>query len=145
MFSKEEPEPAPAPVAKKETPKAEAPVAKKSEPVRPSVPIAEPKKSEPAPAIAGPKMYSAVDMSILFNETDELLRRGKLFEARDRVKSASRLMIPQDSLGKFNDYEARVALYHALLLETTKAGTVELPKMTQILIKDGGKLIVKVI
>jgi len=69
----------------------------------------------------------------------------KLFEARDRVKSTSRLMIPQDSLAKFNDYESRVALYHSLLLETTKAGTVEMPKMTQILIRDGGKLIVKVI
>src|SRR5436190_12219936 len=144
MFSKEEAE-APAPVAKKDPPKVDASPVRKTEAPKPPVPIAEVKKPEIAPAPPGPKMYSAVDMSILFNETDELLRRGKLFEARDRVKTASRLMIPQDSLGKFNDYEARVALYHALLLETTKAGTVELPKMTQILIKDGGKLIVKVI
>jgi hypothetical protein len=84
-------------------------------------------------------------MSILFNDADDLLRRGKLFEARDRVKNTSRLLIPQDSLAKFNDYEARVGLYHSLLLETTKAGTIDMPKMTQVIIKDGGKLIVKVI
>jgi hypothetical protein len=145
MFSKEEPEAAEHPVAKKESPKTEAPVVRKTEAPKTSAPIVEVKKTVLAPAPAGPKMYSAIDMTILFNETDELLRRGKLFEAQDRVKSTSRLLIPQDTLGKFNDYEARVGLYHSLLLETTKAGTVEMPKMTQFLIKDGGKLIAKVI
>jgi hypothetical protein len=146
MFSKEDPEGAAPAVAKKESPKAaEAPLVHKAESPKPSVPIAQPRKPEIAAAPPGPKMYSAIDMSILFNETDELLHRGKLFEARDRVRSTSRLLVPQDSLAKFNDYDSRVSLYHSLLLETTKAGTVEMPKMTQILIKDGGKLIVKVI
>jgi hypothetical protein len=84
-------------------------------------------------------------MSILFNETDDLLRRGKLFEARDKVQNTSRLMIPSDSLAKFTDYEGRVGRYHSLLLETTKGGTIEMPKMTQVLIKNGGKLVVKVL
>lgn len=144
MFeSKEEPVVAKTPPAPREISKTPPAPAKKPE-VRPADPLP-PKKPEPAAPPPGPKMYTAVDMSILFNETDDLLRRGKLFEARDRVHNTSRIMIPQESLAKFIDYEARVGRYHSLLLETTKGGTIEMPKMTQILIKDGGKLVVKVL
>jgi hypothetical protein len=140
----EEPEPQKAAPPPKEIAKAPPPPVAKKEPVKPvEAPIVKP--LAPAPAPAAPKMYSAVDMSILFNETDDLLRRGKLFEARDKVQNTSRLMIPPDSLAKFTDYESRVGRYHALLLETTKGGTIEMPKMTQVLIRNGGKLIVKVL
>jgi hypothetical protein len=122
-----------------------APAPVKKPEAKPADPAPVVKKPEVAPAPAGPKMYSAVDMSILFNEADDLLRRGKLFEARDRIQNTSRIMIPQESLAKYVDYEARVGRYHSLLLETTKGGTIEMPKMTQILIKDGGKLVVKVL
>src|SRR6185295_15043692 len=80
---KEDPEPAaktaPAP---KPAPKPDPVVVKKTETPKP---VAEPvvKKTDPAPAPVGPKPYSAVDMSILFNETDDLLRRGKFFDARN--------------------------------------------------------------
>lgn len=138
-----------APAAKvptrKEAPHPEAAPARKPEVARPAEPLA-PRPAEPAPAPAATsRMYSAIDMSILFNETDDLLRRGKLFEARDRVANTSKLLIPPDAMGKFGDYEARVTRYHALLLETTKGGTIEMPKMTQLLIKGGGKLVVKVL
>jgi len=142
--SKEEPAVAKAPEKPKEISKSPAPVVKKPE-VKPADPAPVVKKPEPAPAPSGPKMYSATDMSILFNDADDLLRRGKLFEARDKIQNTSRIMIPQESLAKYIDYEARVGRYHSLLLETTKGGTIEMPKMTQILIKDGGKLIVKVL
>lgn len=141
---KESPEVVKAPAPRKEAPKPEPAPVKKADPVKPPAPVPV-KNTEPAPAPAGPKVYSAIDMSILFNETDDLLRRGKLFEARERVQNTSRLMIPQDALSKFADYETRVGRYHSLLLETTKGGTVEMPKMTQILIKNAGKLIVKVL
>ncbi|MBI3857876.1 MAG: hypothetical protein HY293_19515 [Planctomycetes bacterium] len=140
----EEPEAKKAPPPAKEIAKAPpAPAPKVEAPKVAPAPKVEAPKIAPAPA--GPKMYSAIDMSILFNETDDLLRRGKLFEARDRVQNTSRLMIPQDSLAKFTDYETRVSRYHSLLLETTKGGTIEMPKMTQILIRGGGKLVVKVL
>jgi hypothetical protein len=142
--SKEEPVVAKTPTPPSKEVSKTAPPAKKAEPVKPADPVT-PKKPDPVTPPPGPKMYSAVDMSILFNETDDLLRRGKLFEARDRVHNASRIMIPQESLAKFIDYEARVGRYHSLLLETTKGGTIEMPKMTEILIKDAGKLVVKVI
>ncbi len=141
--SKEEPEPAKGSAPpKKEPPKTEPVAVKKPEVVK--APEPPPKKAEPVVAPSGPKLYSAIEMSLLFSETDDLLRRGKLFEARDKVFNTSRLMIPQESLSKFTEYETRVGKYHSLLLETTKGGTIEMPKMTQILIKDGGKLIVKV-
>jgi len=141
----EEPAAPKAPSPPKEIAKSTPPPTPKKDPVKPvEAPIVKPAPPTPAP-VAGPKMYSAVDMSILFNETDDLLRRGKLFEARDKVQNTSRLMIPSDSLAKFTDYEGRVGRYHSLLLETTKGGTIEMPKMTQVLIKNGGKLVVKVL
>lgn len=145
LFSgKEEPETVAKAPSKKEPPRTEPAPVRAPEPVKPVQPIAV-KKPEVAPAPVGPRMYSAIDMSILFNETDDLLRRGKLFEARDKISNTSRLLIPQDSLGKFTEYESRVGRYHSLLLETTKGGTIDMPKMTQLLIKGGGKLVVKVL
>src|SRR5262245_14444806 len=142
--SKEEPVIAKAPEKTKEISKTPPAPVKKPE-VKPADPAPVVKKPEVPPAHSGPRMHSAVDMSILFNETDDFLRRGKLFEARDKIQNTSRIMIPQESLAKYIDYESRVGRYHSLLLETTKGGTIEMPKMTQILIKDGGKLVVKVL
>jgi hypothetical protein len=145
FFPASEPEPSKPAPPPKEIAKAPAPAPVKKDPVKPvEAPVVKPPAPAPAPA-PGPKMYSAVDMSILFRETDDLLRRGKLFEARDKVQNTSRLMIPPESLTQFTDVEARVARYHSLVLETTKGGTIEMPKMTQVLIKNGGKLIVKVL
>lgn len=142
---KEDPEPAtktsPTP---KPVPKTEPVAVRKPDPVKPVEPVVV-KKPDPVPAPIGPKPYSAVDMSILFNETDDLLRRGKFFDARNKIANASRIQVPQDALTKFTEYELRVGKYHNLLLETTKGGTIDMPKMTRLLIKDGGKLIVKVI
>lgn len=141
--SKEEPAPPKAAPPPKEIAKAPpAPVARIEAPKIAPAPAV---KVTPEPAPVGPKMYSAIDMSILFRDTDDLLRRGKLFEARDKIQNTSRLQIPPDSLGQFGDYEKRVGRYHSLLLETTKGGTIEMPKMTQVIIKDGGKLVVKVL
>src|SRR6185503_2512688 len=87
----EEPETPKAAPPPKEIAKSTPPPAPKKDPVKPAeAPIVKPAAPTPAPT-AGPKIYSAVDMSILFNETDDLLRRGKLFEARDKVQNTSRL------------------------------------------------------
>jgi hypothetical protein len=142
--SKEDPSPAkPSTVVKKEV-KPELPVTKKVETPKPVEPISA-KKVDPLPAPSGPKPYSAIDMTIVFNETDDLLRRGKFFEARNKIANTSRIQVPQDSLTKFTEVEIKVGKYHNLLLETTKGGTIDMPKMTRILIKNAGKLIVKVL
>ncbi|HZE96266.1 MAG TPA: hypothetical protein VE981_04530 [Planctomycetota bacterium] len=141
---KEDPEPSKTPAPAKPQPKTEPIVARKPDPVKPVEPVIA-KKPEVTPAPVTPKSYSPADMSILFNETDELLKRGKFFDARNKVANTSRLLVPQDSLTKFTEYELKVGKYHNLLLETTKGGTIEMPRMTRILIKNGGKLIVKII
>lgn len=142
--SKEEPEAARTAAPPKKEPKPEPIAARKPEPPKTVEPVA-PKKVEPPPPAAGPRPYSPADMSILFNETDDLLRRGKFFEARNKIANASRLQVPPDTLTRFTEYELRVGKFHSLLLETTKGGTIDMPKMTRILIKNGGKLIVKVL
>jgi hypothetical protein len=141
MFSGKE-EPAPPPVVAKKEPKTEpAPTPPKPEPPKPTKP--EPPKPEPKPEPA--KTYSSVEMNALFVSLDDFLRRGEIFKAREKIQNTSRLMLPPDSSAKFADYDARVGRYHALLLETTKGGTVTMPSMTQIFLKSGGKLVVKVL
>ena len=144
LSSEEETPTAKAPATKKEIPKVEAAPVKKVETVKAPGPVLVTKVEAAVPP-PGPKVYSAIEMGILFSDADDLLRRGKLFEAREKVQGASRLMIPQDSLGQFTHYEARVGRYHSLLLETSKGGTIEMPKMTQLLLKEAGKLVVKVL
>jgi len=98
--SKEVPEPAkPAPVAKKEVKPVDPAPPRKADPVKPAEPVTA-KKPEPPPVAAGPRMYSAIDMTILFNETDDLVRRGKFFEARNKIANTSRIQVPQESLTK---------------------------------------------
>jgi hypothetical protein len=141
--SKEEPDRVkPAPPSKPEV-KPE-PIARKPEPAPKPVEPVVTKKVEPPPSV-GPRLYSAIEMSVLFNETDDLLRRGKFFDARNKIANASRLQVPPDALTKFTEYELRVGKFHNLLLETTKGGTIEMPKMTRIRIKNGGTLVVKVL
>ncbi len=142
VFSgKEEPAPPPA-VAKKEpktepppaTPRPEPPKPVKPEPPKPVLPRPEPAKA-----------YSSAAMTSLFADLDRFLRFGEIFKAREKLQNTSRLMIPPESSARFADYDARVARYHALLLETTKGGTVKMPPMTQVFLKSGGKLVVKVL
>src|SRR5215831_13728470 len=65
----EAPEPAKAAPPPKDIAKSAPPPVAKKEPVKAvEAPIVKP--AAPTPAPAAPKLYSAVDMSILFNETD---------------------------------------------------------------------------
>jgi outer membrane biosynthesis protein TonB len=138
-------EPAPAPAAKPPAPKpsASAPApASKPEPPRPEPVAAKPAVPAPLPAPT-PKTYSPVEMNLLYSEIQDLLGRGDLFKAREKVLNTSRLMLPPDQVAAFGEVEARVARYHQLLLETTRGGTIAMPAMTRILIKEGGRLVVK--
>src|SRR5260221_1156966 len=100
--SKEEPESAKtAPPPKPAVKPAEPVAAKKVDPVKPvEPPVA--KRVDPPPSV-GPRLYSATDMEILFRETDDLLRRGKFFEARNKIANASRIQVPADALTKFTE------------------------------------------
>jgi hypothetical protein len=141
LFSSGEPAPAPPPKTAPPTPapKPEA-TARKTEP-----PKTEPApKPNPAPP-AAPKSYSAIEMSGTFNSLDELLRKGRIFEAREKVTSVNKLMIPPEETSRFKQYEERVLRLYGLLLETAKGVTIEMPALTRILLKTGGRLVVKVL
>jgi outer membrane biosynthesis protein TonB len=143
LFGSKEPEaPAPAPAARKEPARPEPAPARK-EPAKPE-PVA-PKPPEPVAPPPAPKVYSAVEMNSLFGALDDYLRRGRFFEAHERVKNTSKLMIPADQAPRFGEYELRIRAYNDLIQETTKGVTIDMPKMTRILIKNAGKLIVKVL
>src|SRR5262245_48892321 len=143
LFEKKEAEaPPPAPAPRKESARPE-PAAPRKEPAKPEPVAAKP--VEPVAPAPAPKVYSFVEMNSLFDALDDHLRRGRFFEAHERVKNTSKLMIPADQAPKFGEYEIRIRAYNDLIQETTKGVTIEMPKMTRILIRNAGKLIVKVL
>jgi hypothetical protein len=144
IFSSKEPEAAPAPAPpKKAPPRAPEPVRPKEPPPPPPPPIAKP--IEPAPAPPAPKIYSAVEMNSLFLTLDQLIKKGRFFEASNKIENMSRSLVPQDQTGKYFEYEARIKKYYDLLRETTKEVTIDMPTLTRLLLKAGGRLVVKVL
>lgn len=142
--------PAPEPEVARDTKKKPAPPpipAPKPEP-RPE-PKPEPKpdpKPEPRPEPApSAKLYSPVEMKALWVQLDDLLRRGKLFEAREKVQNTSKSMLPPDEAGKFADYESRVGKYYALVQETTRGILIDMPRISSVILKTDNKLVVKVL
>ena len=144
IFSSKEPEPAPAP----------APAPKKDPPKGEPVPLVrkDPPKIEPAPAVkvepalpAAPGLYSSIEMSALFGTVDDLLRRGKFYDALEQLRSRSRLKVPEGQVKMFADYEQRTTRYYQLLQETTKGITVDMPAITRIFMRGAGKLVGKVL
>lgn len=130
------------------------------EPARPPAPAPRetpaPRPAEPAPAARRPappppapppavRTYSPAELDSLFASLDDLLTRGRFFEAYEKVKNTSRLMIPPDRSSRFAEYEARVRLYNDLVRETSKGVLLEMPRLTRLWIEGGGKLVVKIL
>lgn len=131
------------PVVAREThpaPKVAAPVAPKPEAPKP---VAPPPKPE-APKTPELKTFTSLEMASLFNTLDEFLRRGRLFEAREKIAATNKLLVPGDHTGRYREYDDRIGKYYALLQETKAAGTIEMPLLTQMILKNGNKLVVRV-
>jgi hypothetical protein len=144
LFSGKEPEVATPPAPpKKAPPKAPEPVRPKDPTPPPPAPVAKP--VEPAPVPPAPKVYSAVEMNSLFLHLDQLIRKGRFFEALTKLENTSRSLVPQDQTGRFFEYEARIKKYSDLLRETTKEVTIDMPALTRLLLKAGGRLVVKIL
>jgi hypothetical protein len=144
LFSSKEPEKTPEPAPKKEPPKPADPAPKKDPAPRPAdpAPVVRP---DPVAAPPAAKTYSSIEMSVLYGTLDDLLRKGRFFEASQKLKNTSKLMVPPDQASAFAGYEDRVRKYYDLLQETTMGVTVDMPRLTQIFIKGAGKLVVKVL
>ncbi|HXG60598.1 MAG TPA: hypothetical protein VNO22_04450, partial [Planctomycetota bacterium] len=120
-------------------------------------PAAPPKPAEPPPAARRPdppppapppptlRTYSPAELDSLFASVEDLLTRGRFFEASEKIKNTSRLMIPPDRASQFAEVEARVRLYNDLVRETTKGVLLEMPPLTRLWIQGGGRLVVKIL
>ena len=84
-------------------------------------------------------------MNALWVALDDFLRRGRLFEAREKIQNTSKSMLPPEHAGRFADYEARVAKYYALVQETTRGILIDMPKISSVILKNENKLVVKVL
>lgn len=115
-----------------------------------------PKIAEPAPAARGPepapappppslRTYSPAELDSLFSTLEDLMTRGRFFEASEKIKNTSRLMIPPDRASRFAEYETRMRLYNDLVRETSRGVLLEMPRLTRLWIEGGGKLVVKIL
>jgi hypothetical protein len=134
--SRKPPPPAPRPDAPRPAPPAPRPDVPKPPP---------PPPAPPAPAPATVRTLSATEVNALFVTLDDHLRRGKLFEAHNLVQNTSKPQLPEDALARFAEYEARVGKYYALVRETTRGILIDMPRIASVILKSGGKLVVKVL
>ncbi|MFN3484111.1 MAG: hypothetical protein ACK44W_01290, partial [Planctomycetota bacterium] len=135
----------PAPPRPAAAPPATAPRETAPPKVAESAPAA--RRPEPAPAPQPPSLrtYSPAELDSLFSALDDLIARGRFFDAAEKIKNTSRLMIPPDRASRFAEYETRVRLYNDLVRETSRGVLLEMPRLTRLWIEGGGKLVVKIL
>lgn len=138
--------PAP-PEPPRESARPPAPAPRETPAPRPAEPAPATRRPDPPPPAPPPtvRTYSPAELDSLFASLDDLLTRGRFFEAYEKVKNTSRLMIPPDRASRFAEYEARVRLYNDLVRETSKGVLLEMPRLTRLWIEGGGKLVVKIL
>lgn len=141
------PAPAPEPVRDTKKPAPPKPPAPKPEPPKPEPPPPAPEPPKPAPEPPKPtvKLYTPSDMNALWVTLDDALRRGKLFDAREKIQNTSKAMLPPDATQKFADYETRIGRYYSLVQETTRGILIDMPKISSVILKNENKLVVKVL
>lgn len=83
--------------------------------------------------------YTAAETAALHQGVDDLVRRGRFLHAAEKLREVQRPRLPAADLARFQETERRVAHYGAMLLETAAGNTADLPKLTRIAIKNGGK------
>ena len=83
--------------------------------------------------------YSAADLAAVHQGVDDLVRKGKFLQAAEKLRAVQRPRIPAADLPKFAEAERRVGGYAALLLETAAGNTLDVPLLSRIAIKNGGK------
>ncbi len=146
LFSSSEPPPPPSPAKPKPSPPPPTPVKPAAAP-----PAADPvPKPDPAPRVTAPergalKTMSPAEAAAIFSSIDENLRRGRILEAREKINSTNKLLLPESEIGRFRDYEERVGKYYQLAQETSK-GIIDMPQLYQLITRGAlGKLVVKIL
>jgi hypothetical protein len=83
--------------------------------------------------------YSAAEMAAVHQGVDDLVRRGKFLHAAEKLRAVQRTRVPPGELAGLLEMEGRVGAYAALLLETTAGNALDVPPLSRIAIKNGGK------
>lgn len=83
--------------------------------------------------------YSAAELGTIHQGVEDLVRKGRFFQAVEKLRAVQRPRIPAADLPKFSEAERRVGGYAALVLETTSGNTLDVPLLSRIAIKNGGK------
>ena len=90
-------------------------------------------------ALAQDAPYTAVELADLRSSVAELVRAGKMAPAAARFRELKVERIPPDELPKLQALELKVVGFAALLPETSTGGVGEVPKLSRIAVKGGGK------
>jgi hypothetical protein len=83
--------------------------------------------------------YSAAELTAFQQSADDLVRRGRFLHAAEKLREVKKARLPAGDAARFLELERKVVGYGALLLETSTGDTAEVPKLTRIAIKNGGR------
>ncbi|MHC4607280.1 MAG: hypothetical protein ACYTAF_10195 [Planctomycetota bacterium] len=103
-------------------------------------------ENEPGPPAKPPPgagKYELKDMQGLFDDLKKLLAEGRILGAQSRIAPYKRSRVPREIIDEFIRYQSRIRSYLDLLSETYPGTTIDVPDMWAILIRDGGRLVVK--
>jgi hypothetical protein len=90
-------------------------------------------------AVAQDAPYSAAELNALQQGVDDLVRRGRFLHAAEKLRDLKKARLPSGDAARFLELERKVVGYGGLLLETSAGDTADVPKLTRIAIKNGGK------
>ena len=115
-------------------------------PSRNTTPVA-PVTPDPVKVVIKPKSntLSTSRVTALFKKIEDHLRRGRIFEARQEISSVRQLSLPPEFSVQYRDTKDRVEKYYELLLETTKGGAIEMPLLTEMELKNGHMMVVRIL
>lgn len=89
--------------------------------------------------------YSKEEIADFHKVAEELVAKGRYFQAAAKLNEVKKARIPAADLPKLAEAEKRVAHYAGLLLETTAGDTAKVPLLMRIAIKNGGKPLGRII
>jgi len=83
--------------------------------------------------------YSAAELAAILQPVDDLARRGRFLQASAKLRDVKKARIPAGEAARVQELERKVAGYASLLLETSAGDTADVPALTRLAIKNGGK------
>jgi len=88
--------------------------------------------------------YTRDEVSSVLQAVDDLVRRGRFFQAVEKLREIKKPRLPAGDSARFQETEQRVSAYAELLLETVEGDIAKVPALTRIAIKNGGKPLVRI-